>query len=133
LVLVGCDEDGTSTSPNGSPRDIQETSKERAAPPPIGTRTCQPPLTSATFWRPAPGYGHIARSRPPTSSIWWSAPCLRRALKFSRPLSLSATHSLANFPHLISRRIFFISALVRVLTMRGPRVTSPYSAVSLIE
>ena len=45
----------------------------------------------------------------------------------------SAIHSLANAPLWISERIFFISARVWSVTIRGPRVMSPYSAVSEIE
>ena len=61
----------------------------------------------------------------------WPSRC--SLVKVGRPLSSSATHSRANVPSWISPRIFFISALVAALTTRGPRVRSPYSAVSEIE
>ncbi len=47
-----------------------------------------------------------------------------------RPVLFSRIHCRANLPSWISSRIFFISFLVRRSTTRGPRVRSPYLAVS---
>jgi N-methylhydantoinase B len=57
------------------------------------------------------------------------APSASRRLKLTLPLSHSLIHSSANSPLWISPRIFFISAFVASVTMRRPRVRSPYSAV----
>src|SRR5436190_6496706 len=76
--------------------------------------------------------GIIFRSRRPVTSTGWVLSASYRRLKFFRPPSYSARHSLANWPDWISPRIFFISALVWSLTIRGPRVRSPYSAVLLM-
>ena len=53
--------------------------------------------------------------------------------KFSCPARFSAIHSRANSPDWISARICFIASRVSSVTMRGPRVMSPYSAVLEIE
>ena len=50
-----------------------------------------------------------------------------------RPELFSSTNSRANAPLWISSRISFIVCRTRSSTMRGPRVRSPYSAVSEIE
>jgi hypothetical protein len=92
-----------------------------------------PPLASSTDCLPAEIHGIMPRSSLPTASIWWDLPASRRRWKFARPPRDSAIHSSANLPVWISSRIFFISAFVSAVMMRGPRVTSPYSAVSLIE
>ena len=67
-----------------------------------------------------------ARSGAPCP--WPGAPC-----SAGRPPSLSATHSSAKRPSWISSRILRISAFTASVMMRGPRVRSPYSAVSEIE
>ena len=56
-----------------------------------------------------------------------------RLLYFLRPLLYSATHSFTNLPDWISLRIFSISFFVLSVITRGPRVTSPYFAVSDME
>ena len=55
---------------------------------------------------------------------------LHERLYSLRPPAFSAIHCLANLPFWISLRILPISFLVLSLTMRGPRVRSPYLAVS---
>ena len=60
-------------------------------------------------------------------------PASRSWLNLGRPARFSAIHSSANAPERISARICFISALTASLTIRGPRVRSPYSAVSEME
>ncbi len=77
--------------------------------------------------------GIIPRRSLPTDSTWCCLPASRRRWKLERPPLLSAIHSSAKLPSWISPRIFFISAFVWSVMMRGPRVTSPYSAVSEIE
>ena len=57
----------------------------------------------------------------------------RAANKLGVPAATSAIHSLANSPDWISASICCIACLVCSVTMRGPRVTSPYSAVSETE
>src|ERR1700759_5435328 len=78
-------------------------------------------------------HGIIERRREPVFSIWCVSPFLRRALYFFRPPLYSATHCWVNLPVWISFRIFFISRLVAAFTTRGPRVMSPYLAVSEME
>ena len=58
---------------------------------------------------------------------------MRSLLYFLRPPLYSATHCRVNFPDWISERIFLISRFVAALTTRGPRVRSPYFAVSETE
>src|SRR6185503_15216026 len=93
----------------------------------------QPPETSRGLALPWPIHGIIERSCSPTSSIWCSAALRRSALYTGRPAWFSRIHSWANLPPWISPRILRISARVSSVMMRGPRVRSPYSAVSLIE
>jgi hypothetical protein len=88
---------------------------------------------SCTRCLPAEIQGIIARSSAPTFSIGWACPCARSCSKRARPDSDSAIHSSANEPSRMSLRIWRISAFTASLMIRGPRVTSPYSAVSLIE
>ena len=47
---------------------------------------------------------------------------LARPSKFGRPAAFSAIHFSAKTPSWISSRIFFISARVASVTMRGPAV-----------
>ena len=77
--------------------------------------------------------GIMPRRRWPVLSILCAAPFLRRRLYFLRPPLYSATHWRVNFPLWISPRIFFISRFVAAFTIRGPRVRSPYLAVSETE
>lgn len=90
----------------------------------------QPPETSDTFCLPADNHGIMERRRVPTSSMGCLAPASRNALKLARPSSDSLIHSRANLPLWISFRIFCMDFLVAGVMTRGPRVTSPYSAVS---
>src|SRR5205085_11948831 len=92
-----------------------------------------PPETSWGLALPAPIQGIIARRWAPTASIGCSADWRRRALKTGRLAWFSRIHSLAKAPVWISDRIFFISWRVSEVTILGPRVMSPYSAVSEIE
>src|SRR5438309_1087237 len=78
-------------------------------------------------------HGIMARNRAPTSSIGCCSPRLSKALYWGRLAWHSSIHSLANRPLWISSRMRFISCLVSSVMMRGPRVTSPYFAVVLIE
>ena len=78
-------------------------------------------------------HGIMARNRAPTSSIGCCSPRLSKALYWGRLAWHSSIHSLANRPLWISSRMRFISCLVSSVMMRGPRVTSPYLAVVLIE
>src|SRR5581483_7262396 len=66
--------------------------------------------------------GIIARNSAPTFSIGWLRASSRMARKFLRPVLFSSIHLRANSPDWISERIFFISARVCSVTMRGPRV-----------
>src|SRR5690606_2268189 len=70
------------------------------------------------------------RSRCPTSSIGCAACCSRSFWKVGRPASSSAIHSRANSPDWTSLRILRICSFTRSSITRGPRVRSPYSAVS---
>src|SRR5690606_38711052 len=72
----------------------------------------------------------ILRSRAPTSSIGCAAHSACSLVKFGLPASSSATHSRANEPSWISARILLISSFTCGPITRGPRVRSPYSAVS---
>src|SRR6185503_16355589 len=80
----------------------------------------QPPETSWGLALPAPIQGIIDRSWVPTSSIGCWRDLLRSSLNFGRPFWFSAIHSLAKEPLWISERIFFISARVWSVTIRGP-------------
>ena len=74
-----------------------------------------------------------ARSSAPTSSIRSAAACSRSSARCGSPASISSIHSRANPPSRMSassRRMF--SRTCSSIT-RGPRVRSPYSAVSEIE
>jgi hypothetical protein len=93
----------------------------------------QPPETSWGRALPAAIQGIIPRRREPTSSIGCCWPRRRSASKTGRPARFSMIHSRANSPVWISARILRISARVSSVTIRGPRVMSPYSAVSEIE
>src|SRR5690348_15068828 len=73
------------------------------------------------------------RSLRPTSSMGCCSPAWTSLAKLGRPASSSPTHSSANVPSWISRRILRISSRTESLITRGPRVTSPYSAVSETE
>ena len=104
------------------------------APAAVAGSTDQPPLTSWTGCLPAEIHGIIAAELlADLLDLVLGALLLRSALKLARPVSLSATHSSAKRPSWISSRILRISAFTASLMMRGPRVRSPYSAVSEIE
>src|SRR5215469_13317882 len=75
----------------------------------------------------------ILRSGLPVCSIWAVFASARSRSKFGRPASSSATHSRANSPAWMSASSLAIASLVPWPITRGPRVRSPYSAVSLTE
>ncbi len=77
--------------------------------------------------------GIMARNSAPTVSMGWARPSARSWLKRGRPALFSAIHSSAKAPERISARMRFISSRTAELITRGPRVRSPYSAVSEIE
>src|SRR5438309_587667 len=94
-----------------------------------GTIKRQPSTATGMRTRSPPRYTRggliqdiILRSRAPTSSMGCSASRRRWARKPARWAWFSSTHSRANWPDWISPRIFFISALVSSLMIRGPRV-----------
>src|SRR3974390_3564754 len=92
-----------------------------------------PPEASCTLVLPAEMKGIMSRSSAPTSSIWWALPASPRAVKLGRPFLLSAVHSSAKAPERMSSRIDCMVARTASSITRGPRVRSPYSAVSEME
>src|SRR3978361_1582963 len=78
-------------------------------------------------------HGILSRSLAPISSIGCSASLARVALNEVWLTLFSSIQSRANFPDWMSLRTRFISFFVSSVTMRGPVMYSPYSAVLEIE
>src|SRR6476620_1195567 len=77
--------------------------------------------------------GIMSRSFTPTSSIGCAASLARVALNEVWLTLFSSIQSRANLPDWMSASTRFISFLVSSVTMRGPVMYSPYSAVLEIE
>ena len=75
----------------------------------------------------------MARRRAPTASIWELAAEARSAVKRGRPAASSSIISLAKVPSRMSDRILRMFSRTCSSITFGPRVRSPYSAVSEIE
>src|SRR2546425_1273639 len=137
----------STTAPNNDPATVQPNthaampgaaaaarkgSPSRAIGQPRARSAMDQFLVLSTSWSFL-SHGIMARNRAPTSSIGCCSPRLSKALYWGRLAWHSSIHSLANRPLWISSRMRFISCLVSSVMMRGPRVTSPYLAVVLIE
>src|SRR5437867_205879 len=137
----------SATAPNNDPATVQPNAHAATAGTPASARKGSPSrtigqprarsaidqfLVLSTSWSFL-SQGIMARNRAPTSSIGCCSPRLSKALYWGRLAWHSRIHSLANRPLWISSRMRFISCLVSSVMMRGPRVTSPYLAVVLIE
>src|SRR5438552_3476355 len=116
----------------GTPASARKGSPSRAIGQPRARSAIDQFLVLSTSWSFL-SQGIMARNRAPTSSIGCCSPRLSKALYWGRLAWHSRIHSLANRPLWISSRMRFISCLVSSVMMRGPRVTSPYLAVVLIE
>src|SRR5215472_8416272 len=119
--------------PTEPPAWVSRADDDPPEPPAWVSRADDDPPGSPSWSVGASSQLIIRRSGRPVRSISLAWASRLSRLKFGRPASSSAIHSLANSPDWMSARILAMACFVGSEITFGPLVRSPYSAVSLTE